>query len=447
MNPTTRPGAADSPGSTLPEFSSIGSDAEADLCRRRDFLKILAGVIGGSALALELPWLSLLSAQPAGVASSDRVRLAIIGTGSRGNFLLDHLLRTPGVEVTALCDTYRPHLDRAMAKVANRARGFDDHRRLLARADVDGVLIATPLHEHAPACLDAFAADKHVFCEKSFGYTIEECKEMARAAAASRRVFQIGHQRLFSPPFLEAHRLVRAGTIGDITQIRAYWHRNGDWRTDVPSPELERHLNWRLYRASSCGLMTELASHHLHVANWFLDAYPLSCVGYGSINHWKDGREVHDTVNVIYRYRDGVHLVYDSLISNRFHGLEIQIMGPKGTIEGETGKWYLENPPPAPAIVQLLNQLERSVFDTIPIGGPSWVPDLQMDTQGSWLTRNLKGDDGSALSLAAFVNAVRLGERMPYMIEHAYRAGVAALMGQIAMEEGREVTWPGDYTG
>jgi hypothetical protein len=93
----------------------------------------------------------------------------------------------------------------------------------------------------------------------------------------------------------------------------------------------------------------------------------------------------------------------------------------------------------------MLNQLERSVFETIPVGGPSWVPDLKTDTEGTWLSRNLKGDDGSALSLAAFAGAVRSGTRMPYMIDHAYRAGVAAVMGQIAMEENREVAWPGDY--
>ena len=112
-------------------------------------------------------------------------------------------------------------------------------------------------------------------------------------------------------------------------------------------------------------------------------------------------------VNVVYRYRDGVHLVYDSLISNKFYGFEIQVMGPKGTVEGETGKLYVETPPPAPGIVQLTNQLERKLFATIPVGGPSWVPDLHTDTEGTWLSRNLRGDDGSALSMAAFAWLVK----------------------------------------
>ena len=255
-------------------------------------------------------------------------------------------------------------------------------------------------------------------------------------------MFQIGHQRLFSPAYLRAHELVKNGEIGAITQIRAYWHRNGDWRNPVPNPELEHRLNWRLYRAYSCGLMTELASHHMQVANWFLGAHPLSVVGYGSINFWKDGRELYDNVNVVYRYPGGIHVIFDSLISNRFYGAEVQIMGPKGTVEGESGRLFSEKPPPAPGIVQLINNLERGVFETIPIGGPSWVPDLKKDTKGIYLPQAPENDDGTGISMAAFANAIRLNEPIPGMMEQACQAGVCVLMGQTAMEQGREVTWP-----
>lgn len=427
------------------DFPADSHHAGDDLVARRRFLLRLSEVVAGSALLSALPWMAPLRAQPVGNAPSDRVRVAVIGTGSRGSLLLRHLLRTPGVEVAALCDDYPPHLQAAMKLAGNKPAAFTDYRKLLGMQGLDGVLIATPLHEHAPMCLDAFAADKHVFCEKSLALTIEECKAVSRAAAASSRVFQVGHQRLFSASFLHAHDLVQSGAIGHITQIRASWHRNNDWRRPVPRPELERKLNWRLYRASSAGLMAELASHHLQVANWFLDAAPLSCVGYGSINHWKDAREVHDNVNVLFRYRDGVTLVYDSLISNGRHGLEIQIMGPKGTIEGESGKLYFEQPPPAPGIVRLIEGIEKSKVETIPIGGPTWKPDARQTTGGQDLRRDLGGDDGTAISMAAFANAIRLNQKIPQMIDHAYRSGVAALMGQAAMDRGGEIAWPGDY--
>jgi predicted dehydrogenase len=416
---------------------------------RRRFLARLAGVVAASSLLAELPWMAPLRAQPVGSAPSDRVRLGVIGIGSRGGLLLEYLLRTPGAEVVGLCDDYPPHLAAAMAAAGGQPKAFADYRRLLEMPGLDGVVIATPLHQHAPMCLAALSADKHVFCEKSLALTVDECKAIARAASASPRVFQVGHQRLFSATFLHGAELVRAGSIGPITQIRASWHRNNDWRRPVPDPSLERKLNWRLYRAYSAGLMTELASHHLQVANWYLDAAPLSCVGYGSINHWKDGREVHDNVNVLFRYRDGVTFVYDSLISNGRDGLEIQVMGPKGTIEGESGKLYREQPAPHPAVAALVGQIAQGKAETLPIGAPSWKSesrsDSKSDAAGESLRRELGNDDGTILSMAAFANAIRSGRPIPQMIDHAYRSGIAALMGLAAMEQRREIAWPGNY--
>ena len=419
-----------------PDSSSVISERT----HRREFLKRLAVVAGSTALLAEMPWYSPLRAAPVGESASDRVRVGLIGVGSRGSFLLSHLLRTPGVEIAALCDNYDPHLNAGLAKVG--AKGFSDYRKMLEMPGLDGVLIATPLNLHSQMTIAAMSAGKHVFCEKSLAYTIEECQAVADAYRGGKKVFQIGHQRLFSPAYLRAHEFVKNGQIGPITQIRAYWHRNGDWRNPVPGPELEHRLNWRLYRAYSCGLMTELASHHMQVANWFLGAHPLSCVGYGSINFWKDGRELYDNVNVVYKYPGGIHVIFDSLISNRFYGMEVQMMGPKGTIEGETGRLFSEKPPPAPGIVQLINSLERGVFETIPIGGPSWVPDLKQDTKGIYLPQAPHHDDGTGISMAAFVNAIRLNEPIPGMMEQACRSGVTVLMGQMAMEQGREVIWP-----
>ena len=421
--------------------SSVSTSELSGREHRREFLKRLAVIASSSALLADLPWWTPLRAAPVGDSPADRVRLGLVGVGTRGNLHLDNLLRTPGVEIAALCDDYQPHLEAGLAKVKG-AKGFADYRQMLDMPGLDGVLIATPLHLHAPMCLDAFSAGKHVFCEKSLAYTIEECQAIADAHRSSGKVFQIGHQRLFSPVFLRALEYVQDGTIGQITQIRACWHRNGDWRRPVSDPSLERRFNWRLYRAYSCGLMTELASHHVQVANWFLGAHPVSCAGYGSINYWKDGREVYDNVNLVFRYANGTHLVYDSLISNRYYGCEIQFQGPNGTIEGEVGKLYAENPPPAPGIVQLINGIEHGFFDAVPISGPSWVPELKRDTKGSLLVHGAINDDGSMISMAAFANAIRLGQPIPGMMEQACNSAVSVLMGQASMEQQREIAWP-----
>lgn len=426
--------------------NDLHAQPQSPVTRRRDILKGVAAALAGTATLTNLPWLSPLAAQPVGPAPSDKVRLGLIGVGSRGGFLMDQLLQTPGVTVAAICDVYPPHLERALAATGGKAKAFTDYRALLEASDIDAVVIATPLYLHAPMCLDAFAAGKGVFCEKSLALTIDDCKAVARTATASPQVFQIGHQRLFDLRFLTALEHMRAGDLGPITQIRAYWHRNLSWRRPAP-PELERLINWRLYRDRSAGLMGELASHHLHVANWILEGPPLACVGYGSTNFWKDGREVYDNVNLIYRYAGGVSVTYDSLSSNQFHGMEVQVMGPKGTMELETGRMYWEprDPPAAPGVLALKQQLETGQSGPIRLAAPTWRPELKSDLQGVPILADWDGGDGTALSLAAFANAVRLGQKTPSMVDHAYRSGVAALIGLQAMEQGREVAWPGDF--
>lgn len=409
---------------------------------RREFIKRVAVLAQSGAVASAMPWWKPLAAGLPTQAPSDRVRLGIIGPGDRGRYLMLNLQQIEGIEIAAFCDDYPLHYDRAHDLTGGQARGFTDYRDLLDMQELDGVVIATPLHEHARMTIDALHAGKAVFVEKSLARTIDDCFAIKRAAEETGSIFQIGHQRLFSLRFLKALEMIKADTIGPMRQIRAYWHRNGDWRREVPSPDLERKINWRMYHEYSCGLMTELASHHIQVANWFLGERPELAVGSGGINHWKDGREVYDNVQVTYRYPSGVHLLYDSMISNRRYGLEMQIMGPEGAIEAESGKLYREEPPPAPGIVQLINDIERDIFETIPIGGPSWVPDLAFDTDGSYLTDEPPTSDGSDVQLVAFANAIREGRPFEGMIEQALNAGVATLMGFNAMVREEIVYWP-----
>jgi predicted dehydrogenase len=412
---------------------------------RREFIKQVAVLAQTSAVATAMPWWKPVAAGLPVKAPSDRVRLGIIGPGSRGHYLMLNLQQIEGIEIVAICDDYPPHYDRALSLAGTGAQGFRDYRDLLAMQDLDGVVIATPLHEHARMTIDTLHAGLPVFVEKSLARTVEECFAITRAAEETGQIFQIGHQRLYSLRFLKALEMIKAGAIGPLRQFRAYWHRNGDWRRSVPSPELERKINWRMYHEYSCGLMTELASHHIQVANWFLGEKPEMAVGSGGINHWKDGREVYDNVHVTYRYPSGVHLLYDSMISNRKYGLEVQIMGPEGTIEAETGKLFREDPPPAPGIVQLINDIERGIFDSIPIGGASWVPDLEVDSKGTYITDEPPTSDGSDVQLVAFANAIREGRPIEGMIDQALHAGVATLMGFNAMVNEEIVYWPTEF--
>lgn len=413
---------------------------------RRDFLKAFSLLAGSSLYISSLPWIKTLQAQDfESGKTNDKVKLGIIGPGSRGRLLMLHLQQIPGVEISAICDTYQPNYDLAIEMTNGKAKGFKDYRKMLDMRELDGVVIATPLYLHAQMTVDALQAGKHVFCEKAMAMTVEDCYRMYKTHQETGKILQIGHQRIFNVKYIKGIEKIKNGELGKVTQIRAYWHRNNDWRRPVPSPELERFINWRLYRDYSCGLMTELASHQIQVANWVLGELPESVAGFGSINYWNDGREVYDNVNLVFNYPGGVKLVYDSMISNAHYGLEEQVLCSEGTMELESGKFYIENPPPAPGIIQLLNHLEHQIFDNVPLGGASWVPDDPNKDKGNYIMNKVIDSDGTGPQMEAFVNSVREGKPIKGMAEEGYNSSVPTLMGYNAILGEKIVKWPDEY--
>lgn len=407
---------------------------------RRDFLKNL-GAAGGT-LLLASPWLSAFA--DVEHTRHSKARIGVVGPGSRGRFLMSFLKNNPKAEVVALCDIYRPSIDEAL-KMYPQARVYTDYRQLLEDKEVDAVLIATPLDVHFPVAMAAFEAGKHVFCEKTLGITIDECYKMYHKHLDTGRVFFSGQQRLFDPRYIKVMELVHAGTFGDIEGIRAYWFRNGNWRRPVPSPELERLINWRLYKEHSKGLMTELACHQIQVGSWALRQIPNRVMGHGAITYWKDGREVDDNVSCIYVFDNGVKLTYESIISNKFYGLEEQILGHLGTVEPEKGKYYFETIEPAPGFLQMVNDIEHKLFDAIPFAGTSWAPETANENHGEFILGKRPQGDGTSQMLDAFVEAVITGKQPPRIAEEGYYASALCLLGYDAIEQERILTFPDEY--
>jgi predicted dehydrogenase len=405
---------------------------------RRDFIKAFSAMAAAGMFASGLPWMKDIYAQNQGRT----VKLGLIGMGSRMNLLLQHLIQVPGARISCFCDNYAPNFEMARQVLGSDCRGYTDHRDLLEKEDVDAVVIATPLFEHKRITVDALDAGVDVFCEKAMAMDYEECNEMVLAQQRNNKILYVGHQRIFNTRILQAIKDIEEGKIGKVTQMRACWHRNNDWRRPVPSPELERRINWRLYRDYSRGLMTELASHHLQVCNWVIGERPDYAMGSGSINYWKDGREVYDNVNLVYHYPGGTHVLYDSMTSNKKYGMEIQALGPLGTIEMETGYSFSENPPPAPGILQLINNVEKKFFEAVPIGGASWVPEDPSEDQGTYLLDSVLKTDGTDVQMESFVADVRNRRVNPWITQQAFYASIATLMGYEAMINNRIETWP-----
>jgi predicted dehydrogenase len=408
---------------------------------RRAFLKGL-GIVGAGVLASTSPWLAAFS--EVDHTMKERCRIGIIGPGSRGRFLLSFLLQNPKVDLVAFSDIYQPSLDEAL-KMAPHAKTYKDYRKLLEDKSIDAVIVATPLNTHCKIVLDAFQAGKNVYCEKTIGYDMSQCSSMYNTFLKSGKIFFTGQQRLFDPRYIKAMEMIHQGTFGKVNCIHAFWNRNDNWRRKVPSPNLERFINWRLYKASSKGLMTELACHQLQVGTWALQKLPQKVMGYGAITFWKDGREVFDNINCIYTFDKGEMMTWGSDISNKFYGLEEQIMGNLGTVEPERGKYFFEDIDPAPAFLQMINEWENKVFGSIPFAGTSWAPETANENHGEYILGKRPDNDGTSLNVNAFVESVITHKQPPRIAEEGYYAAILCLLGHEAITRGEILSFPDEF--
>ena len=168
-------------------------------------------------------------------------------------------------------------------------------------------------------------------------------------------------------------------------------------------------------------------------------------MGHGAITHWKDGREVYDNVNCIYVFDNGQKLTFESVISNKFYGLEEQILGTLGTVEPEKGKYYFENVPPAPGFLRLINDVENQLFNTLPFAGTSWAPETANKNEGDYILGDKPKGDGTDLMMDAYVEAVITGKQPINIAEEGYYASALTLLGDMAMEKGEMLAFPDQF--
>jgi predicted dehydrogenase len=329
---------------------------------RRDFVKAAGAVPAAMGSILGAP--AILKAN-----GGDPVRFALIGSGSRGTYLLRHIAAgAPNGRCVAVCDVYEPNLKNGVKDAGTNPAAYKDYREALDRKDVEAVVIATPLYLHFPATRDALLAGKHVFCEKSLVFKPEEIHALrALANERPKQILQTGLQRRYSKFYQAAKQMIDKGLLGRVTHIQAQWHRNtfarDPWNKPVPKDRTDQEVNWRKYRSMSGGLTAELGSHQMDVAEWMFGTPPEFIVGIGGLNFIRDGRDIYDNIQLLFQYPRGQKFIYTSITTNRhlslFGGQRTEfgecIMGTEGTIEITVGTdaepaialWYPEPKPPA----------------------------------------------------------------------------------------------------
>ena len=232
------------------------------LAHRRDLLKGgLAAAVGAglaSSAAAGAARATAAGANAAGATAAraagaeqkrSPLRVGVIGVGGRGTYLLQ-LALAAGVDVPALCDIKQPHLDRAIdlvakardgRKPAGYAQGPVDYRRMLARDDLDAVILGTPMQVHGPMAIDGLRAGKHVLSEVAAAMTVEHCWGIVRAAEDTGKLYMLSENCCYFQPVMTLGNMVRRGVFGELTYAECgYVH---DCRFLMFEPD--GRLTWR----------------------------------------------------------------------------------------------------------------------------------------------------------------------------------------------------------
>lgn len=302
---------------------------------RRRFLHASGAVAAGSAASAGASSLYRVLPATGVLGAGDRIGIGLIGCGGRGNSLMGVVkaLQSKGepVEIVAVCDIYRPRLDKAAKRYG--AKSYMRHQDLLADKNVDVVCVATPDHHHAPQVLDAAKAGKDAYCEKPLSHwsQFETTKKMVKEVKRLGRVVQVGTQYLSDSAWHQAADLVKAGEIGKPIHAECGYFRVGDWGErgmpiDDPNAkpgkdllwdvflgdrpkrpfDVSRFFRWRMYEDTSGGPVTDLYPHVMTPVVKVLGAgMPALAVATGGKFRYQE-REVPDTFNMIVDYPESV---------------------------------------------------------------------------------------------------------------------------------------------
>lgn len=330
-------------------------------------------------------------------------RLGLIGAGSRGQELVRSFLRVPGVSVVAAADVYPTRFTQLAHLCPNEVTPYKDYRALLERKDLNAVIVATPLGLHGEHVLASLSAGHPTYGEKALAYTVPQAREIVASAAERKVLFQVGHQYRYSPWIRAAIARIHKGEIGDVTHVHAYWNRNNDWRRPVPDPSLERLINWRLYNEWSLGLIAELGSHHIDIANWVFNEHPEAAMASGSICRYHDGRETDDNVQVILSYSGGRRFVFTSMTDNAKMGDQLWVYGTRGSVNLtlEDATFFYE-----PRKVTHVANGKAAALTT----SASYQPSNEMPYRGAGSPVDVStAEDPTTAATRAFVYCVRTG--------------------------------------
>ena len=386
---------------------------------------------------------ALLTESSRGFAANDALQVGLIGVGGRCKHLLRSFPQLPNVKITAVCDVWDQNLAEGKKLADPQAFATRHHEELLARKDVDAVLIATPDHWHVPLTVAACAAGKDVYVEKPLTHDLGEGAAVVAAQNATKRVVQVGTQQRSMTHIIKAHEVLKAGTIGQVHKVHCTWNRNApraqrfkdgidpktvDWKRFLGTARDQpfdgyRFRQWRWFWDFGGGIFTDLMVHWIDVVHWLLDlGHPASAASIGDFYSAKDVWETPDTVQTLLRYPDKqVQVYFEGTFSSNRYGSMVEFMGTEATL-----------------------YVDRGRYEVIPDRGKK-KPEPSSLVLGS----GEKGldfydkPDGELLHLTNWVECVRSRKKPTAPAEAGVSGASAAHLANLSLRSGQVAVWKG----
>lgn len=289
-----------------------------------------------------------------GSQANSAVAFGVIGTGGRGSYVGAFMAKDPRARIAAICDKYPDRIDRGKTQIqgADKVPAYRDYQELLARKDIDAVLIATPVYLHPEHFEAAVQANKHIYCEKPAGADVAGCKRLLKAGAkaAKDKTIQFGYQQRFSPEYLTAMQHLKSGRIGEMNLMMSYWVLGGIAPSTFNNPYSgaeEKTRNWGRWVQYSGGPIVEQDCHGVDCLNWFAgDNHPVRALGTAGLRTPVPyGDWTTDYHNISYFYPNKLEGWLISIKNTAgFRDVKEQMYGTKGMLETSRKYYRLHGP-------------------------------------------------------------------------------------------------------
>ena len=400
----------------------------------------------------------------AAIGPNDQIGVGFIGVGIRGSYHLDNFKKMPGVRPVMAADCFDGHLDFAKEATDGKIETTKDYHALMARKDIDVVVIATPEHWHLRMIMDALAAGKHIYVEKPMTFTIAEGKTVCDAVKKSNKLFWVGSQHKTTPLTAKAREVVKSGALGKVNMVRMATYRNtpeGAWVYPIPEGasqqnidwarwlgpapkhefDLKRFFRWRCFWEYSGGVATDLWVHTLTTLHEIMDVQgPKSAVVQGGIFRWDDGRTCPDQMTGLYEYPGFVLEITANLCNSTSGAGNTLVMGSEGTMNiGTRNVVVTHEPETSPVAYYGLNGWTKAATEkylvSMGLGGnkrPNLPP--TKPTQTLTVERGLEHHE-------LFIKALREGTKSLESAEEGHCAAGAADLGNLAYRKKRRMNW------